>query len=106
LTGGITQAQQTVFRATSELNGRLAEVDAEGAETGEHAYLARPRSFLILGSLNQLRGANGVHVAKFRSFELFRRCLIEPEIITFDELLARAEWHVDAAERQAPTSES
>jgi hypothetical protein len=28
---------------------------------------------------------------------LFRRNLHEPEVITFDELVARAEWHVEAA---------
>jgi hypothetical protein len=39
-------------------------------------------------------------VAKFRSFELFRRNLHEPEIVTYDELLARAEWHVEIAERE------
>ncbi len=35
-----------------------------------------------------------------RSFELYRRNLYEPEVITFDELLARAEWHVEVAERE------
>jgi hypothetical protein len=32
---------------------------------------------------------------------LFRRNLHAPEVITFDELVARAEWHVDAAEHEA-----
>lgn len=31
---------------------------------------------------------------KFRSFELHRRNLYKPEVITFDELLASAEWQV------------
>lgn len=57
--------------------------------------MVRPRSFLILGNLEQLHAPEGVHVAKFESFELYRRNLYEPEIITFDELLARAEWHVE-----------
>jgi hypothetical protein len=48
-----------------------------------------------VGDLNQLKGdSGGVNVDKHRSFELNRRNLYEPEIITFDELLARAEWHV------------
>ncbi|MGZ3388906.1 MAG: hypothetical protein ACXVCF_04880 [Isosphaeraceae bacterium] len=34
---------------------------------------------------------------KLRSFELFRRNLQEPEVMTFDELIARAEWHVQSA---------
>jgi hypothetical protein len=98
LVGGVTQVQQTVDMAVDEIGRRLADTDAGGAETGEATWLIRPRSFLILGDLDQLRGSSGVHRAKLRSFELYRRNLYEPEIITFDELLARAEWHVMVAE--------
>ena len=64
--------------------------------TSGFGFFIRPRSFLILGTLDQLCGsAGGVHRAKHRSFELYRRNLYEPEIITFDELLARAEWNVE-----------
>ncbi len=38
-------------------------------------------------------------LAGIPSFELFRRQLHEPEILTFDEVLARAEWALDLAER-------
>jgi len=55
---------------------------------------------VIAGRLDQLRGEGGVNVAKYRSFELYRRNLYEPEIITYDELLARAEWHVEMAEEE------
>lgn len=94
LSGGVAQVQQTINLASREIGERLAETDESGAETGEFTYLVRPRSFLILGSLDELRGSSGVHRAKYESFELYRRNLYEPEIITFDELLARAEWHV------------
>lgn len=100
LSGGVVQAQQTVNLAGQQINGRLAETDESGAETGEHTYFVRPRSFLILGHLNQLRGPGGVHRAKYESFELYRRNLYEPEILTFDELLARAEWHVEALDER------
>jgi Domain of unknown function (DUF4263) len=96
LSGGVAQVQQTVHLASRQIGDSLAETDESGAETGEHTYLVRPRSFLILGNLEQLRGPGGVHRAKYESFELYRRNLYEPEIITFDELLARAEWHVEA----------
>lgn len=99
LAGGITQVQQTVQLAIREIGERLRDRDTDGAETGEFSFLLRPRSFLILGNLNQLRGeAGGVHPEKFSSFELCRRNLYEPEVLTFDELLARAEWHVTLAE--------
>lgn len=70
------------------------------AETGEATWLIRPRSFLIIGDLEELRGPAGVHPDKHQSFELYRRNLYETEIITFDELLARAEWHVEVAEQE------
>jgi hypothetical protein len=89
--------------ATQQIGKRLAETDDSGAETGEATYLVRPRSFLILGHLNQLCGASGgIHPAKHESFELYRRNLYEPEIVTFDELHARAEWHVGVADREPP----
>jgi hypothetical protein len=95
LAGGIAQAQQTVYQARQFIGETLPERDGEGAETGEIARLVRPRSYLITGNLREFTGTSGgVHTAKHRSFELARRNLYEPEIITFDELLARAEWHV------------
>lgn len=94
LSGGVVQVQQTLHLASQQIGDRLSETDETGAETGEYTYLVRPRSFLILGNLEQLRGQHGVHRRKYDSFELYRRNLYEPEVITFDELLARAEWHV------------
>ena len=38
--------------------------------------------------------------AKFRSFESFRSNLKAPEVLTFDELVERARWNVELAERQ------
>jgi hypothetical protein len=100
LAGGVTQMQRTVDTAVRQIGERLADTDEHGADTGEETWLIRPRSFLILGHLDQLCGQGGVHRPKFQSFELYRRNLVEPEIVTFDELLARAEWHIAAAERE------
>jgi hypothetical protein len=101
LSGGVTQIQQTVYRAAMEIGERVFDKDVEGAETERSTFLIRPRSFLIAGELLQLYGAGGgVNIDKLRSFELYRRNLYEPEIVTFDELLARAEWHLAEAERQ------
>jgi hypothetical protein len=101
--GGVAQVQQTIALASEQIGDALPEIDDDGAETGERSYFIRPRSFLILGTLDQLRGSGGgVHRAKHRSFELYRRNLYEPEIITFDELLARAEWNVELAAHEQP----
>ena len=71
----------------------------DGVLTSTYAdmtFLTRPRSFLVIGRLDELIGdGGGPNLSKVRSFELFRRSLAEPEIVTFDELLARAEWTVD-----------
>jgi hypothetical protein len=98
--GGVAQAQLTVDRAVRQLGERLVRRDEHGTELpGEETFLVRPRSFLIVGNLGQFRGeGGGVNPDKYRSFELFRRHLEEPDVITFDELLARAEWHVSVAE--------
>lgn len=106
MAGGVVQAQQTVQRAITDIGQRLPDTDDQGAETGYATYLLRPRSFLILGHLDQLRGSGGVHRTKHQSFELYRRNLYEPEILTFDELLARAEWHVTTAEQDRVTPPS
>jgi hypothetical protein len=104
LAGGVTQIQQTVHRATTDITERLADIDEDGFETGGFTYLIRPRCYLIAGNLSQMTSdTGGVHVPKFRSFELYRRNLYEPLVLTFDELLSRAEWHLAEAERQTST---
>jgi hypothetical protein len=104
LTGAVVQAQQTVDIAVRAIGAQLRDRVEEGAETGEAVHVVRPRSFVVAGQLDELRGASGVHTAKYRSFELYRRNLYEPEIVTFDELLARAEWHIALAEHGGATS--
>ncbi|WP_243769763.1 Shedu immune nuclease family protein [Amycolatopsis acidicola] len=100
LAGGVAQVQGTVHRAVNQISERLPDVADDGSDVpGEFTYMLQPRAFLIIGHLDQLRGqAGGDHRDRIRSFELYRRQLHEPEIVTFDELLARAEWHVTAAE--------
>lgn len=108
LAGGLVQVQQTVHRASVAVEERLDDVAEDGSRTGEATYLLRPRSFLVAGTLDQLRGSQGgVHEDKNRSFEIFRRNLNEPEVLTFDEVLARAEWQVElaATEERPPTYE-
>ena len=41
-------------------------------------------------SLSEFSTEEGVNQQKYSSFELFRRDLVNPEIITFDELYERA----------------
>ena len=93
LSGGVAQVQGTVQRATFDIRERLQERGNDGSDIpGAFSYLLRPRSYLIIGSLKQLLGERGgLNTDKYQSFELYRRHTQEPETVTFDELLARAE---------------
>ncbi len=103
VSGAVVQIQQTVHLAVRDLGVDYMQDRADdGALLGTGTFLLRPRSFLVVGCLDQLTGEGGGPIPdKVRSFELFRRNLHEPEVITFDELLTRAEWHVEQAEREA-----
>jgi hypothetical protein len=67
----------------------------EGAEQEENrerlaaadTYNYEPKGILVVGHTGQLDDLN-----KKATFELFRRNLHNPEIVTYDELLARAEY--------------
>lgn len=97
LSGGVAQAQGTVHRAVHAIGERIASRSIDGADIpNEFTYLVKPRSLLIIGRLNELQGElGGDHQDKIRSFELFRRSLVEPEVITFDELYAKAQFIVE-----------
>lgn len=99
LMGGLSQIQGTVHRAVTAIGERLQSIDDGGCDVpGDFTYLIRPPSMLIVGTLTQLQSnAGGDHQDKIRSFELFRRSIVDTEIITFDELYAKAKFIVDGA---------
>jgi len=97
MVGGVTQSQCNVHWALKQLEERFQSIDDEGYEIpGDYSYLIKPRSLLIIGRLDELQSAlGGDHRDKIRSFELFRRSTLEPEIVTFDELYAKALFIVE-----------
>lgn len=98
LSGAVVQSQQTAHLAAEELGDYVEDQSEMGELLGSGAFLLRPRSIVVVGSLTELVGPSGGALRdRVRSFELFRRNLQEPEIMTFDELVARAEWHVQTA---------
>jgi hypothetical protein len=90
--GAVAQVQGTVAAAIESIRSKLTLNDSDGFPTGEEAFNYSPRSYLVLGTLRSLVGEHGVNQEKFRSFELFRRNVLAPEIITFDELYERASF--------------
>ncbi|KAB0772293.1 Shedu immune nuclease family protein [Pseudomonas aeruginosa] len=98
LSGAVAQIQGTVSYAAEKLYGKLDITDSNGFPTTENVFNFQPKSFVIIGNLSQFIGENGVNQEHLRSFELFRRNIYQPEIITFDELYERARHIVETDE--------
>ncbi|AYG94334.1 DUF4263 domain-containing protein [Brevundimonas naejangsanensis] len=95
LSGGVAQVQTTVADTLDRLSRAITVSDADGDPTGELLFNVQPKSFLVIGQLSEFQSDRGINQPKFRSFEMFRREMRSPEIITFDELLNRARFIVD-----------
>ena len=105
LAGAVVQVQQSVRMAVRDLGEYIEEKETDGSRSGEGTFITQPRAYLIVGSLQELLGSTGGAIDdKVHSFEMFRRNITHPEIITFDELLARAEWHVELTGSRASES--
>ncbi|TYT24963.1 DUF4263 domain-containing protein [Luteimonas viscosa] len=96
LAGAVAQVQGTVAFAAEALMGSFRLTDDSGFPTAEEVFNFSSRAFVVAGSLEQFVGEHGVSREQLRSFELFRRNTIQPEIVTYDELYERAR-HIIAA---------
>ncbi|MBA9074568.1 hypothetical protein GGR22_002741 [Flavobacterium gossypii] len=96
--GGITQIQKTVQNSLENLVNKITPSDKSGNPTGEEIFMYKPKSFLLIGKLEEFQTEFGVNKEKFSSFEIFRKSINDIEIITFDELLERAKFIVYNAE--------
>jgi hypothetical protein len=96
LSDAVTQIQKTVFEFTRD-RFRDNLKDDEGNDIGRSVYAVEPRSFLIIGNQAQLSGNDD----KVTCFELYRRNVRSPEILTFDELYSRANCIVENLSREA-----
>jgi hypothetical protein len=84
LVGGIAQLQSNC--RTWVIDGSRQEENRELLDR-QGVFTYEPKGILIIGTTEQLDEIN-----KRATFELFRRNLHNPEVITYDELLARAEF--------------
>jgi hypothetical protein len=98
LSGGVAQVQATLQGALEDIGRKIATYDDAGDPTGETLFNVEPKSFLVIGSLDEFVGEHGINESKFRSFEMYRRHTRRPDIITFDELLYRARFIVELGE--------
>jgi hypothetical protein len=84
LAGAVAQVQANCRKW--ELEGSGSEANSEALQ-GQSIFTVQPKGILVIGLLGQLD-----HNAKRTSFELLRRSISNPEIITFDELYQRAKF--------------
>jgi hypothetical protein len=95
LSNAVTQTQKTVFDFTRD-RFRDHLKDQFGNDAGISVYAVEPRSFLVIGNLAQVLGNDD----KVACFELYRRNIRAPEILTFDELYQRASCIVENISRE------
>ena len=86
LTDGITQLQAN--KSTWEINGSKEDDNRDRLEN-ENIFTVTPNGILVIGRLNQLETRD-----KRGTFHRFRQSVHGIEVITFDELLKRAEFIV------------
>lgn len=101
LSGSIAQVQKTVQKALKSIQTKTELTNKSGEPTGETVFLYQPKSFVVIGSLGEFANNNKINEQKFSSFELFRRNISNPEIITFDELYERAKFIVQQSESES-----
>lgn len=101
--GGIFEYRNDVCLISHELSGGVAQIQANCKTWQKSAlesqndrklrksniYTVQPKGILIIGNTKELTTETSKE-----TFELFRRNLFNPEIITFDELLERAKFIV------------
>lgn len=99
LAGGIAQVQGTVSRAVEGIGNRLDSASDDGFDANDFSYLFQPKSLLLIGNLSEFIKDGNDHQAKIRSFELLRGSLTNPEVVTYDELYAKAKFVVGIKEQ-------
>lgn len=100
LLDGVAQIQKTVSQFKQRYFEKAQLVTKDGEPLGLDVFNFSPKSYLLIGNLAEFTSEHGVNRDKYSSFELFRGSLRGPEIITFDELYARASAIVSQAEKQ------
>ncbi|NBB48984.1 DUF4263 domain-containing protein [Rhizobium sp. CRIBSB] len=100
VSSAVTQIQKTTYEFSRD-RFRQHLKDGDGNYTGEAVYSIEPRSYLVVGNLGQLIDNED----KITCFELFRRNIRAPEILTFDELYQRTRCIVDNISQKVETDD-
>ena len=95
LSGAVSQVQKTTHKAIRKLGDMHREYNPDGQFLFDISTI-RPRQLVLIGDLSQLADRGQVNIEKMTSFELYRRDHQDVEILTFDELYARAKYIVES----------
>lgn len=98
LSGSIAQVQRTIQKSVENISTKTEIKDKQGVLTGEILFMYSPKSFLVIGKLDEFKGEHGINEVKYSSFEMFRQGLTKIDIITFDELYQRAKFIIKNSE--------
>lgn len=95
LSDAVSQCQNQVRMAEKKFGEVFQPRDENNyPTTPDLVHVCRPRSILVIGNLSEFKNAHGEAVERYNTFEMYRRSLVTPEIVTFDELYERASFIV------------
>lgn len=97
VSGAVAQVQKTTHKAIRDLQNLHRQSTPAGDFEFEVSTIV-PRQVVIIGHLSELAPDGAINVEKMTSFELFRRSQLGTEVLTFDEVLARARFIVESGE--------
>jgi hypothetical protein len=96
LRGAVAQVQKTLHKVNLKVSKVFESIiDKTGNPTGESIAFVRPRGVVVIGRLSEFETEHGTNVETFASFELYRQQLTGIEILTYDELYARARYIIE-----------
>jgi hypothetical protein len=77
--GGLAQIHKTVQKSVKGIETKTQIKDTEGYLTGEEVFIYKPKSYLIIGSLKEFIGENGVNEDKFHLSNYSDKVLRSPK---------------------------
>lgn len=93
--GAVAQVQKTADKAVRKICDYIYTPEsATGVRADFEVATVRPRQIVVVGTIEQFKDDGRLNRQKVSSFEFYRRSVNDVEILTFDELLARAKFIV------------
>ncbi len=100
LSGAIAQCQQYVHNSMKNLQEYIELKDLKGNRINEEVFNFQPKCFLVIGNMHREFVKNGkvLNPDRLSCFECFRKNLLSPQIITYDQLYYRAKYIIEDAQ--------